>query len=47
MTITFENVQNVSIRQGLLQRHFGISNLVYIYDTSDTPLQHHDLESTK
>jgi len=27
-TITFENVQNVSIRQGPIQRIFGISNLV-------------------
>lgn len=27
-TITFENVQNVEVRQGPLQRHFGISNLV-------------------
>ena len=28
VTITFENVQNLHIRQGPLQRHFGISNLV-------------------
>ena len=27
-TITFENIQNVSIHQGPLQRYFGISNLV-------------------
>lgn len=27
-TFTFENVQNVEIRQGPLQRHFGVSNLV-------------------
>jgi membrane protein YdbS with pleckstrin-like domain len=26
-TITFENVQNVSVRQGPLQRHFGIANV--------------------
>ncbi|HZW11178.1 MAG TPA: PH domain-containing protein [Phycisphaerales bacterium] len=28
ITITFENVQNVEVRQGPLQRHFGISNVV-------------------
>jgi membrane protein YdbS with pleckstrin-like domain len=28
MTITFENVQNVAVRQGPVQRAFGISNLV-------------------
>lgn len=28
VTITFENVQNLHIHQGPLQRHFGISNLV-------------------
>ncbi len=27
-TITFENVQNVKVRQGPLQRHFGIANLI-------------------
>jgi uncharacterized membrane protein YdbT with pleckstrin-like domain len=27
-TLTFENVQNVSIRQGPVQRYFGISNLL-------------------
>jgi len=27
-TITFENVQNVSVRQGPLQRHFGIANVL-------------------
>lgn len=27
-TLTFENVQNVTIKQGPLQRHFGIANLV-------------------
>jgi membrane protein YdbS with pleckstrin-like domain len=27
-TITFENVQNVELKQGPLQRHFGFSNLV-------------------
>ena len=27
-TVTFENVQNVELKQGPLQRHFGISNLV-------------------
>jgi membrane protein YdbS with pleckstrin-like domain len=27
-TITFENVQNVEVRQGPLQRYFGISNVV-------------------
>lgn len=27
-TFTFENVQNIAIRQGPLQRHFGVSNLV-------------------
>jgi membrane protein YdbS with pleckstrin-like domain len=27
-TITFENVQNVKVSQGPLQRHFGIANLV-------------------
>jgi membrane protein YdbS with pleckstrin-like domain len=27
-TITFENVQNVEVRQGPLQRHFGISNVL-------------------
>jgi uncharacterized membrane protein YdbT with pleckstrin-like domain len=28
VTITFENVQNISLRQGPLQRHFGIANLM-------------------
>ena len=28
MTITFENVQNVKVQQGPLQRFFGISSLV-------------------
>ena len=27
-TITFENVQNVEFKQGPLQRHFGIANLI-------------------
>jgi len=27
-TITFENIQNVEVRQGPLERHFGISNLI-------------------
>jgi membrane protein YdbS with pleckstrin-like domain len=27
-TVTFENVQNVELKQGPLQRHFGISDLV-------------------
>lgn len=27
-TITFENVQNVEVRQGPLQRHFGIANVM-------------------
>ena len=27
-TLTFENVQNVSVRQGPLQRYFGIANLL-------------------
>jgi hypothetical protein len=27
-TVTFENVQNVELKQGPLQRHFGFSNLV-------------------
>ena len=27
-TVTFENVQNVELKQGPLQRHFGISNLI-------------------
>jgi membrane protein YdbS with pleckstrin-like domain len=27
-TITFENVQNVELKQGPLQRHFGFSNLI-------------------
>lgn len=27
-TITFENVQNVTVRQGPIQRHFGIADLV-------------------
>lgn len=27
-TITFENVQNVKVQQGPVQRHFGIANLV-------------------
>jgi membrane protein YdbS with pleckstrin-like domain len=27
-TVTFENVQNVELRQGPLQRHFGIADLV-------------------
>jgi len=27
ITITFENIQNVTIRQGPLQRYFGISNI--------------------
>jgi membrane protein YdbS with pleckstrin-like domain len=27
-TITFENVQNLKVQQGPLQRHFGIANLV-------------------
>jgi membrane protein YdbS with pleckstrin-like domain len=27
-TITFENVQNVELKQGPLQRHFGIANLI-------------------
>jgi hypothetical protein len=27
-TITFENVQNVKLRQGPLQRHFGIANVM-------------------
>ena len=27
-TITFENVQNLKLRQGPLQRHFGIADLV-------------------
>lgn len=26
-TVTFENVQNVSVRQGPIQRHFGIANV--------------------
>lgn len=28
VTITFENVQNVKLQQGPLQRHFGFSNLI-------------------
>ena len=28
VTITYENIQNVSVRQGPLQRYFGISDLV-------------------
>jgi membrane protein YdbS with pleckstrin-like domain len=28
VTITFENVQNVSLRQGPLQRHYGIADLI-------------------
>ena len=28
VTITFENVQNVTLNQGPLQRHFGIANLM-------------------
>jgi len=27
-TVTFENVQNVELKQGPLQRHFGVSNLI-------------------
>lgn len=27
-TITYENIQNVSIRQGPIERHFGISNIL-------------------
>jgi uncharacterized membrane protein YdbT with pleckstrin-like domain len=27
-TVTFENVQNVELKQGPLQRHFGIANLL-------------------
>ncbi len=28
VTITFENVQNVKVRQGPVQRHFGIANVI-------------------
>ncbi len=28
VTITYENIQNVSVRQGPLQRYYGISDLV-------------------
>jgi membrane protein YdbS with pleckstrin-like domain len=28
VTITFENVQNLKVQQGPLQRHFGIANLI-------------------
>ena len=28
VTITFENVQNISLQQGPLQRHYGIANLM-------------------
>lgn len=28
VTITFDNVQNVSVRQGPLQRHFGIADVI-------------------
>ncbi len=27
-TITFENIQNVEVRQGPVQRHFGVANLI-------------------
>ena len=41
-TLTFENVQNVSVRQGPLQRYFGIANL--LVETAGGGQSQHDAQ---